>query len=476
MALGVQPYTGLLTNRLVALDQVDSAYLQAEDFMMQRDLLSTIEDTFQEKDFLTYLELSGRSLVAKNNLFSHYETRSKYRAVSPTNVTATAATATFRLNAASYTNVQSIKGSLDRSPLKIGDEIMIPGGDGQPVWGYITAKSGSGITTTFTAVRRNGSTEDIGAALTTLATNGTKFGVPSQAFGEGSGQPEEGLDDLPIRFIGQMQIFKQMKRITGDADSNMTVFEFNGKNYYWLKMTPEMLLKQRMDIAFATMFSPGGSFVNASGLTIPLTTGAEGYIASGGQNIFYDKNVGITIDTLHLIAGTLKAASGCREYIWTTGARQRQQIETILSTRTGNGGIVYTDFGFGKNSAERAVDLGFDSFKIDNIVFHMQESRALEHPEVTACNPALGYDDFGLLFPANNMKVSRSVDGEIITGMLPSIAHRYKVASDGTSRRMIQWENDRRTNGGFDTRQTNVQSQEGMQMTGVIRFARVKGV
>lgn len=460
-------------NRTVALDQVDSQYLFMEEMIFDREIAAEVDDTINEDDFYSSITgLAGRSAPSVSDKFYHYEQGYIYRSVKVGAVVTTgAAQATITLADSSYSSVGSMKGTINRSPLKVTDVVMFAG----RLWGYVVAKTGSGLSTQYTIKRRDGSTEDIGAAIAGHLAADQAFAVPTNAQQQASGPPDEGMDTLATRFEGTMQQIRNVARITGDADAAVMHVMLRGQKRYYNKMAIECAKKQRMDVAFANMFSPGGTFTNASGNLVQLNTGLEGYIMNLGQNYYYQRSSGFTILQMREVADKAKALSGCREFIWECGPSQSADIDNFLATRVSAvaGGLTYNTFGIGDNK-QRAIDLGFTTFKIFDLVFHKHETRAFQHPEVTGL-PGMNYDACGFLIPGDKVSINRMADGEFKRGPIQSLTARYKVSSKGQSRRWIEWENDRTTNGGFDIFTWNVQSQEGFQMAGARRFMRIQG-
>lgn len=475
-------------NLTVALPRVDANYLAADDYMMDREVLNEVVDGYNEQSFLRFLEITNRAKESKNTVFSHYEKGLMYRSVGIGAVigTPTASSAVITLTADSYTTVGSLTGNIDRAPLKATDVVMLPGG----IHAYVTVKtsptpaggsgfiaqftdgvSPSGTTTRFTIVRRDGdTTSNIGTAVAAMVTSGERMIAYTNAHAEGSYLPVEGMDALNTRYIGQMQIWKTVASITGDADSNSPIIPWlNGSFKYTSKQRAEALIKHKADMGWANLLSPGGSFTNAAGEKVLLTKGMEGYLKDLGNN--YPFTSTFDLADLNAIVALIKANWGGREYMWVMGAELRASVETLLRTFTANGNLSYNSFGIGSDK-QRAIDLGFDSFHFGGITFHLIEEQLFNHPQVTGL-AGMDYANTGFLIPTEDQKVTY-MDEYMQRNFekIPSVWLRYKVDSIG-SRRFRDATYDFRNNGGRDVMSYGIQSQEGLQMANLHKFIRV---
>lgn len=449
-------YPTSLPNNTIATPRVDSVYLDVDQFAMYRDIRKAVDKTFEDNDFITYLET--RAEVASASKFYNYEQGTLFRDAGVATVTnASATTATITLTADSYTSVSELTGAVSRSAIKVGDLIPLAG----DIAARVNSKSGSGTSTTY-VLQRTSTSGDLGAALALHAANASwRIVGQSNAFGEGTDMPTEGLDTPATRFVGQFQIIKSFDKITGDAASHQSHINYAGTTYYWDKMKLEMLKRHRVYQNMALMFGVGGT-VNDGIQDVQLTGSLRSNLRDFGGKVFYNKNNGITLAVLDQIAAGVKDR-GYTEALIFSGPRIRIDIENLLRTFTANGGIVYSQ---GDKMGQRGVDLGFGEFFYHGVHFKLQEYRI--HPTLMA-QPYMTYRDEAYIMPAGEISVSRP-DGP--TGAsslsLPSLSVRYKMENGSKSRRFKEITQDASVLPGMnDSVQKGLQSQEGLQQIGI---------
>lgn len=452
----------------IALPQIDTEYLGLDFFMHQPDVLNEIVPGWDTQNFLRMLELTGRAEVCHNEVFTNYESGMNYRAIGIQAIsgTATASAVTVTLTADSYTNVGSLKGNVDRSPLKQNDIIKLP--NRKEAFVQLKGAQG-GQATTYTLVKSDRAADaafDLGAYISSLAGTSQRLGIPSNGFSEGSKQPLEGIDVPLVRYSGTMQIFKAHMAVTGSAAGDTThVTMPGGGNKWYSKTLLDLGLKHRTDMAFQHLLGNGGNFVDTDGKKVKTSQGLEGYIRTLG-NVYDYPGSGFTLADLDALVNRIKALWGGNEYQWIMGSTLRAQVEGLIRNFT-NGNIVYNMFGNG-DAKSRAVDLGFNSFTYQGITFHMQESGVFLHPEVTAL-AGYNYDSMGILIPGKTQRITTSDNGITKNIDAPSLRIRYKVDVDNKSRRYSEWKMPKEITGIDETR-FEILSHEGLQMVGLRRF------
>ncbi|UYZ60095.1 hypothetical protein [Hymenobacter latericus] len=429
-----------------------SQLVTADDFIQNRDILEAVDPTWVDDNFISFLEIAKNRLV-KAASFNHYEEGLLFRAVKPLAEvgTGSAGSVTFTLSADSYTNGQA--------PIKQNDIVHLIG----DIYGFVSAVSGTGTAQQFTVVRRAGTTEDVRAAILAHISGGKAMAVQFNAWGEGSGFPIAGLIPQATRFQGQFQTIKSFAGTTGDADSTTMEVNWEGTKYHFQMRTVKMLKAHRVQQNLALMFSPGGSFNDASNASIPLTASLRGNLKALGNKLLYDGTAGFTLADLDKLVTQIKLLTGDREVHAFCGPVIRGQIEDLLRTFTKDGGISYNSFGDG-DAKKRAIDLGFSTVTYKDITIHFQEYRL--HTQLTGLDWQT-YDREMYILPANMMQVTRkdAING-VQTLSLNALTLCYKSQSNGVDRRFIE------VNRGMeetraDYREKLLQSQEGLQYVGV---------
>jgi hypothetical protein len=442
-----------LPNQTHATPRVDSVKLDADDMIMSRDILRAIDPTFEEDDFITFLETESQ--VAKASKFYNYEQGRLFREALIASVSsATTTGAVITLASSAYTTVGELSGTVDRSPIKEGDLIPFAG----DVWARVNAKSGSGTSTTYT-LRRVGTTGDLGAIVATHITNAWPIIGQSNAFGEGTGFPTEGLDTPATRFVGQFQTIKSYMKITGDAASHEMFANFNGKTYYWDKMTVEQLKRHRIYQNMTLMFGPGGT-VSDGVQNVTLSGSLRSNLQAHGNQLFYNKSTGVTLANLDKLAAAIKGQGYTKALIF-SGSNVRISIENLLRTFTTNGGIVYST---GSQNGQRSIDLGFGEFTYHGVTFRLQEYRIHEQLMGQVYMP---YADEAYIMPDGKMSITTQDDiNGARTLSVPSLKVRYKVQSNGMDRRfkVVTRTIDQTM---VDEIEKGLMSQEGLQQVGI---------
>lgn len=475
----------------VAMPRVDSEYLRADDFLAQRDILAAVVENWDEKNLISMLELTDRAVAATDVYFWHYEDGQLYRTVGIATITSpTAASATITLTADSYTTVGSLSGNIARSPLKGGDVVMLAPGiharvnrksspspvTGQAFTGMFTdPDTPSGAATTYTLVRRNGDTTDLGALLETMRAGGLRMSIPYNAFAEGTYQPIENLKKTNTKYRGQMQIFKQHDAITRTADGIDMEIQYNGSRKVWNKMVPDMVWKHRADMNFAFAFSPGGTFTDDNQKTVRLTDSLESKTKQLGNIYNYTKASGFGLADLDAVVAKIKATGEDDEFWLEAGSTLANDFRKIIMTAVGgNGAIVYNNWGAG-DPRQKAIDLGVNSVVYQGITFHIQEMKYFSFPNVTDL-ANFDYATKGFLIPFNRQKITFSDNGrQTQTRYISAATLRYLLQSDGTNSRVKQWDNRHENNGGKDEYSADILSEEGLQLTGLRKFQYIVG-
>ena len=458
MATTFTPST-TVPNNTYALPITKSVHLDADAFLMKRDFLRNADQTWEDDDFLSFLELGNERLVQASN-FYHYEQGLLFREVYPAAIigTATAASVTFTLTPASYTTT----GDGIRTPLKEKDIVHLLG----DVYGRVSIKSKTtgGTDTQFTITRRTGSTDDLGAAITASIAQGKAIAIPTDAHKEGSGFTMEGLDTPMTRYTGQFQTIKSYQAITGDAASHMMEIQVEGTQYYWNKLTIQMLKRHRIKQKMALMFSPGGNF-DENGEVVPLTASLRGTLKAFGNRLLYDPTAGFTLADLDKFINQVKLLTGDKEVHMFIGPTLRGQIEGLIRQFTLNGGINYNTFGGGDGGKKRMVDLGFDCFRYHDITVYFQEYRL--HPSLTGLDWQ-SFDREALVMPANMVNVQYADKNGAQSVNVNALTLCYKKQSNGVDRRFKEVNRDQNVTFN-DTIERGLQSQEGLQYVGVRR-------
>lgn len=446
----------MLPNRGGALPVIDSGYLDADLFLMRRDIWKAVSETYDDKGFLNWLELTGNAEESDNSVFHHFERGSVYRRAK-VNATpgGTAASGTIVLTASSHTTINGV----NRSYPKVGDIVFNPKTGAH---GRVTAKD----TTTANAHVITVAQIVGGQSIITGFPSGDEFSAYSSAYAEGTGMPAETVDNPLTRFFAQMQNIKTKgPSITGTADSNKTEISFQGKPYYYYKAEADNLTLHRLKVAFSALLGPGGTTVDEAGKVVPLMTGLDTYVKTLG-NVYPLATPGTyTFADMDAIVSIIEAERGGNEYIRMTGFTDKLAYDKFWRTQTNGGGIVYNSFGKG-DGKQNAIDLGFSSVTYGDITFHSAKYDPFNHSEVTglAGSP---YPGIGIWIPADKQNIT--VNGQVRS--VPSMMIRYKTDHTGKSRRLKSYSQGIEITN-IDAFNWYQMSEEGLQMAMLNKFIR----
>lgn len=468
----------------VSLPRVDTKYVQLDDFLNPNAQLygflggrggleTALNMQFDYRDFADYTELTGKVSSTGALVYYDYETGLMKRSVKIATIVAgsTEAIVTFTLDADSYTNVGSINGAVDRSPLKKGDTIMTRG----EISGLIVDKSGSGQATQYVAIRRDNVSDTLLTELQYHLSNSIRLISYSVASSEGSKSPEEGSNTPMFRLRNQVQTFRSKDTITGDLDT----VTFKGPQGETKLIDRTRLLQEwmhRLDVNRAMILSPGGQFTipgtgPGTGLT-RLTTGLLPGVRAYGATFEYDAVGGYTAADIDALDAQAKANYAGSSFTVFEGYKHGSAFQKGILAEIGGGiaAIDYTALGTG-DAKQKAIDLGFRSVATANgITYHRQEASFFNEPEVTAV-AGYRYNSLALFVPGMNQQVmADDENGRRRKLIVPSMRILHTTTSDGQDRRYYTFTPGGLEVNGVDERNLETFTQQGIQVVNLRNF------
>ncbi len=411
---------------------IDTKLLGMDDFLRFPELGQQVGVIIDQTDLLRYLEVTNKTEAIGSNVFFNYLagiSQRTYRIAAV--VTNTPASATIRLDGSSFVDANSTTGTTKRTTLLQRENVMFPGGQR----GRVLLVAGAGLTTEFTINRRNGSTEDIGAACAALAASGKPFVAYSNSNAEASTQPTIGKESLTTRYQGQLQTFENHKEISGDVDSNRTLVKWEGgSDKYFSKALADLQVEHRRDVFYSMLLDAGGVFPSAEG-DVPVQTGLEALIRQLGH-VYRFTGGAFDLTDQDNINARVKAVRGGVNYLEIVGGTLRSQQEEVL--RPFNQNVVnYGMWGAG-DTKQRVLDLGINGVNYGGIMTWFQEAYLFSDPNVTGAE-GFKYPEMAMLIPGANTKVTDYQNGYYKTLDIPYLTLMYKNQSNGESRRFKQW-------------------------------------
>ena len=305
------------------------------------------------------------------------------------------------------------------------------------------------------------------AALNSSITAGDFFGIYSNANPDGSGA-RASLISKPLMFSGNVQVFRDDYNISGTEIANKISFEGpDGKPYYYSVGEMQALMRFRQGVMFGLLLNPATTQADASGNPVPVSQGLLSLIEQDGINYALSTGGQFGITDFEEICLALDAEAVGNEMNFYVGNQLGMQVTNSLANSMKNGGIVYNTFGGGDKGKQKAIDMGFDSFTLNNRTFHMQKLSAFNHPQVTALPGFSTFASGGFMCPVDKMVDAKS-GGEINSMML-----RYKVGPDGVDRRYRSTKIDF-TITAIDKTSISHFGELGLDIVGRNRFVRVK--
>jgi hypothetical protein len=357
---------------------IDRTYLSSVSFLDQREILNQVLDIKDEEStLLDFMDMLGMTKPTASEAYDSF-------------------TNDFLYKQATLTNDPDLSGG--------AGTVSVGAGDVKPVVGELILTK-DGLTGLVTAVSGNDITVDpIDTFLETSLESGDTIVFHSNAHAEGTGANLMRVSNL-TKIQNQVQIFKTKTRVTDLADGSKVEVEFDGKPYYFIKQQHDAWLKHRMDVMYGFIYNNFGSGTDANSNTVNTTRGIRNYIADYGIEQSAATPGTIVKDDFNLLGRAMDAERCPNEYIMGVGGEIDNEIEDGIAnfSELKQGGIVYNAFG-GGNQKQRAIDMGFDSFRLFNRTYHKQRWASLDHKEVT--NPVAAYlfDEDAYLIPAGKVK------------------------------------------------------------------------
>lgn len=364
------------------IGSVDRTYLSSVSFLDQREILNQALDIKDEEStLLDFMDMLGLNKPTATPAYQSFHNDFLYKQ-------------------ATLTNDPDLSGGT--ATLSVG------GGDVKPVVGELILTA-SGKTAYVSAVSGNDiSAKSIDTFLETDLEIGSTITFYSNAHAEGTGANLMRVSNL-TRINNQVQIFKTKTRTTDLADGSKVEVEFDGKPYYFIKQQHDAWLKHRMDVMYGFIFGQNGSTTDANSNAVTTTRGLRNYIADYGIEQSVATPGTVVKSDFGLLSRAMDAERCPAEYIMGTGGELDNAIEDGIANfaELKQGGIVYNAFG-GANQKNKAIDLGFDSFRVYNRTYHKQRWASMDHKEVTNPVAAFRFDEDAYLIPAGKVKSEHS--------------------------------------------------------------------
>jgi hypothetical protein len=275
--------------------------------------------------------------------------------------------------------------------------------------------------------------------------------IPSNSFGEGTGQPDGRVSDV-FRYEFNMQIIKETINTTGTELTNqMWVNSIDGTTINaWFDKAKSIDLDYRMALAIDGMLLYGTKADN-TGILGSTSEGLVDAVTTQGGNGTYTSGL-FSIAQFDQMNRYLDKQQAPNEYTGLLGYQAFQDVENALSNVFTQNPIIFAG-GNGKTLGQmmygdmaskigESVDIGFRSITKTDRTFHLLKLAQLSNPQLYG---ATGFNEASrMIFVPLDKPVAPK------GGQVPRLGIRYKELG-GYSRKMEAWYTGSAGNFGFKT-------------------------
>lgn len=408
---------------LATQDNYVSALTTTALAMHKREVDENLVKRYGNQGITGLLELVGAKKECTQTTFSHYEEAFIHNTVKLTTAgsysanTAAHFTYTEQDNTDAANGDQSIDGTNNDTPVRVGDILLAPNGE----LGYVTAVAADGDV-------------DIQAfdGTWSLATSTEfTFSIIGNMYAENTSQPS-GLMPRVHPYSNSCMIMKDSFVVSGTEATNVIYFKVDnekmGSGYLWY-LKGEADTYKRFQDHMELMMLLGQSAANTGLSSFNTTEGLLPFIENKGQSMDLG-SASITMADFDAMVKSLDKYRGAKEYALYAGIDLSLDIDDLLASQGAYaaGGANYGTF---QNNKNMALNLGFNSFSRGGYTFHKKTYDVFNHPKLLGAD-GMNYSGYGICIPMDTQKDAKS--GEKI----PSLRIRYKAAN-GYSREMEHW-------------------------------------
>ena len=408
---------------LATQDNYVSALTTTALAMHKREVDENLVKRYGNQGITGLLELVGAKKECTQTTFSHYEEAFIHNTVKLTTAgsysanTAAHFTYTEQDNTDAANGDQSIDGTNNDTPVRVGDILLAPNGE----LGYVTAVAADGDV-------------DIQAfdGTWSLATSTEfTFSIIGNMYAENTSQPS-GLMPRVHPYSNSCMIMKDSFVVSGTEATNVIYFKVDnekmGSGYLWY-LKGEADTYKRFQDHMELMMLLGQSAANTGLSSFNTTEGLLPFIENKGQSMDLG-SASITMADFDAMVKSLDKYRGAKEYALYAGIDLSLDIDDLLASQGAYaaGGANYGTF---QNNKNMALNLGFNSFSRGGYTFHKKTYDVFNHPKLLGA-AGMNYSGYGICIPMDTQKDAKS--GEKI----PSLRIRYKAAN-GYSREMEHW-------------------------------------
>jgi hypothetical protein len=413
------------TNNAFTLGAPVSKYASLGDLasVLAPDVRKDMVKTFGNQGISGLLELMGATkAVGTNDEVTYYEETRLHpiQAVTLAAEVATGKTQVFPANSVAHDANYS---SEDIVKVRVNDLVIHPVDKVVCIVTEVTPSTGAFTIANFAD-----------SALSAIPAGAKELPIVGNMYSQGSDQPGRFIESGVVKRTNPFAIVKESYQVTGSNATNIGYIDIGGGDYRWY-IKGEMDARQRfLDARELTMLL-GRKMVNASGPS--GISGTEGYFdAVGSRGITTAALADLdTVTELDSLIALLDKQGAGPEYAAMLNSAVFATFNNIPAgapnaSNTVTSGVA-ANYGAFNNSADTALNLGFQSFARGGYTFHLKKMGLLNNPNLLANTAGQGIVQ-GCLIPLANV-----VDPT--TGnSAPALEMNYKAAG-GYNREMEHW-------------------------------------
>lgn len=460
-----------VANNVVATPQVNTSFLNLDNYftynpLIRKEDMMAIDPDINDRDIMAIAEFTGNVEVTHDLEYRNYEANQMFRAPKLASVTGTGDEITITLTADSY----STKGGVAMTSIIRNDLLMTRG----RAYGFLNTKTSNGTSSTFTVRRPIGSTVNLAAALNDHLTNNVPLFIFSNAHGEGTLQPTEGLERETSFWVNQVQHIKTSRFATGDVEM-LKIVDTTGADNYIRKQEIEMGSEHRWREKFAIYLSSGEDFLDTvENKTVRTTMGIDPSIRAMGNVFSHSKSTGLTQADWDIMADQVHAIRIGNDIQIHAGNRVYGQWQKLFRELVGTAGgqIDYSLFGQG-NRSRKAVDIGFNSVHYRGTNWHLIQSDLFSIPQMTGIS-GYNFPDSFFFMPGGPQSIQVSNGAEVTRVSVPALRLRYAARNSGMLRYDYWPRGKHLTN--RDVQEQHLHTQVGAQFTSMRKYGLSDGV
>lgn len=409
----------MAVNTIIGVNTKD--YISTLNFLDKRDILNQVIDTTNEQSTIVdAMEMTGRVQITDVPDYVHFENQYLFKSPQIASVAA------------------SPNGDAAAEDIQF---TLVDGTDPDwvPVVGELVMFQNKKIAIVHTVSSLTITASPLDQA-TAINTGGTAIAANqyviffSMGAVEGSDDPSTRKAEW-VRSQNNVQIFKEAGEITDLQKVSAVEVLYNGKPYVMYKVQHDAYVRHKMKIANALMFGKQ-SKLDASGTALGgkvyTTQGLRNYIFSGDGQVKTTGGVtkqytsgSLAMADLRDFSRKLDKNQAPSEYWGYVGGELWADLDDLLTKdERVKYGINFDSFG-NSDPKKRAIDLGFDSFKIYGRTFHLSKLPVLDHKGLFGATN-FDFNKEGYFIPTDKIKIDAG--GGTTDRMLMRV-----MAGDGTN-------------------------------------------